>query len=96
MFRVYRDDKGHWCACRDDGLVGGLFCDRAEAERFARSEERLAESLARDAGGLGATGPSTGSTAMESLAGKVSSNASSSRLSIRVTDFRSLPLMRQG
>ena len=41
MFEIFRDDGGHWCARRQDGLVGGVFRDRAEAERFARLEEEI-------------------------------------------------------
>ena len=53
MFDIFRDAQGRWCARRRDGLVGGIFRDRAEAERFARMESapshparpRLVESL---------------------------------------------------
>ena len=41
MFEIFRDGGGHWCARRSDGLVGGVFRDRAEAERFARMEDEL-------------------------------------------------------
>lgn len=39
-FRVFRDDAGHWCARRGDGLVFGLFREKAAALRFARRECR--------------------------------------------------------
>jgi hypothetical protein len=81
MFRVYRDDQGHWCACRDDGLVGGMFCDRAEAERFARTEDRLAQSLSRRTGI--AEAPLADTSAMESLAAKFPPQASPSWAPIR-------------
>ena len=42
MFEIFRDGSGHWCARRQDGRVGGVFRDRAEAERFARLEDGLA------------------------------------------------------
>jgi hypothetical protein len=53
MFEIFRDAQGNWWARRRDGLVGGIFRDRAEAERFARLESapaqpqrpRLVESL---------------------------------------------------
>ena len=41
MFEIFRDSDGHWCAQRSDGLVGGVFRDRAEAERFARMEDEI-------------------------------------------------------
>jgi hypothetical protein len=40
---MFRDAQGHWWARRRDGLVGGIFCDRAEAERFARLESAPAQ-----------------------------------------------------
>lgn len=42
MFEIFRDAGGAWCARRLDGLVVGLFRERAEAERFARMEEEHA------------------------------------------------------
>ena len=38
MFEIF-PEGGHWCARRSDGLVCGLFRDRAAAERFARLED---------------------------------------------------------
>ena len=45
MFEIFRDGSGHWCARRQDGLVGGVFRDRAEAERFARLEDEPGQPL---------------------------------------------------
>jgi len=39
-FRIFRDDAGHWCARRGDGLVFGLFREKAAALTFARRECR--------------------------------------------------------
>ena len=41
MFEIF-PEGGHWCARRSDGLVCGLFRNRAEAERFARMESESA------------------------------------------------------
>ncbi|HEY2836305.1 MAG TPA: hypothetical protein VGI89_07030 [Rhizomicrobium sp.] len=38
MFEIF-PEGGHWCARRSDGLVCGLFRNRADAERFARLED---------------------------------------------------------
>ena len=38
MFEIFRDAAGYWCARRKDGLVCGVFRERADAERFARRE----------------------------------------------------------
>jgi hypothetical protein len=51
MFEIFRDGGGHWCARRSDGLVGGVFRDRAEAERFARMEEEVPSSGLAQANG---------------------------------------------
>jgi len=40
MFEIFLEG-GHWCARRSDGLVCGLFRERAAAERFARTEEEI-------------------------------------------------------
>ena len=57
MFEIFRDAAGAWCARRLDGLVVGLFRDRAEAERFARMEEDRAplptDQIARPAASAG-------------------------------------------
>jgi hypothetical protein len=37
-FEIFRDQAGHWCARRMDGLVFGLFVERDAAIRFARME----------------------------------------------------------
>lgn len=37
-FDIFRDNAGHWCARRCDGLVCGIFRERRDAERFARRE----------------------------------------------------------
>ncbi|MDR3528320.1 MAG: hypothetical protein P4L57_13680 [Rhizomicrobium sp.] len=39
-FRVFRDELGHWCARRSDGLVFGVFREKAAAVSFARREGR--------------------------------------------------------
>jgi hypothetical protein len=54
MFEIFRDDGGHWCARRQDGLVGGVFRDRAEAERFARMEEEILPSQSGEPRGIAA------------------------------------------
>lgn len=51
MFEIFRDDAGHWCARRSDGLVGGMFRDRSEAERFARLEDEISPPGSIQAGG---------------------------------------------
>jgi hypothetical protein len=56
MFEIFRDPDGSWCARRMDGLVGGVFRDRAGAERFARSEDETLPLLS--------DGPSTGKPAL--------------------------------
>jgi hypothetical protein len=58
MFEIFRE-SGHWCARRSDGLVGGVFRDRAEAERFARMEDAPAPENAcgRLETGAGKAGP---------------------------------------
>jgi hypothetical protein len=38
LFLVGKNSHGHWVAQDQDGLRGGLFVDRAEALKFARSE----------------------------------------------------------
>jgi hypothetical protein len=38
VFRIGRDRHGHWVAQDQQGLRGGVFVDRAEALRFAMSE----------------------------------------------------------
>jgi len=38
QFEIFTDRAGHWCARRSDGLVVGLFVDRASALRFVRLE----------------------------------------------------------
>jgi hypothetical protein len=38
QFKIYPDRTGHWCARRLDGLVFGIFIDRASAFRFVRLE----------------------------------------------------------
>ncbi len=38
VFRIGRDRHGHWVAQDQHGLRGGVFVDRAEALRFAMSE----------------------------------------------------------
>jgi len=52
MFEIF-PEGGHWCARRSDGLVCGLFRDRAEAERFARLEDEIQLPQPRDEGGRG-------------------------------------------
>ena len=37
-FRIFPDGRGHWCACKDDGMVSGVFFNRDAAIRFARHE----------------------------------------------------------
>jgi hypothetical protein len=37
-FCVFPDGHGHWCACKDDGMVAGTFFNRDAALRFARAE----------------------------------------------------------
>lgn len=37
-FIVGRDEKGQWLVTDREGLIGGLFVDRAAAMRFAQSE----------------------------------------------------------
>jgi hypothetical protein len=37
-FCVFPDGHGHWCACKDDGMVAGTFFSRDAALRFARAE----------------------------------------------------------
>lgn len=37
-FTVGRDDSGCWVVCDRDGIVGGLFKDRASAVHFAMFE----------------------------------------------------------
>ena len=43
-FEIFRDQMGHWCARRGDGMVCGTFFERAATVRFAR-RECLDESL---------------------------------------------------
>ncbi len=50
MFEIF-PEGGHWCARRSDGLVCGLFRDRAEAERFARLEDEIQPPQSRNEGG---------------------------------------------
>jgi hypothetical protein len=38
LFLIGRDSHGHWVAQHQRGLCGGLFVDRAEALKFAISE----------------------------------------------------------
>ena len=38
VFRVFRDEAGHWRVSSDDGMCGGTFFDREAAIRFARRE----------------------------------------------------------
>jgi hypothetical protein len=38
LFEIYLDKAGRWCARRLDGLVFGIFADRASAQRFVRLE----------------------------------------------------------
>jgi hypothetical protein len=38
VFRVFRDEVGHWRVSSDDGMCGGTFFDRESAIRFARRE----------------------------------------------------------
>ena len=38
VFRVFRDEVGHWRVSSDDGMCGGTFFDREAAIRFARRE----------------------------------------------------------
>ena len=45
IFEIFRDQLGHWCARRADGLVFGLFVERDAAIRFARRECREAPVL---------------------------------------------------
>ena len=44
MFEIF-PEGGHWCARRSDGLVCGLFRNRADAERFARLEDEPGQPL---------------------------------------------------
>ena len=39
-FEIFRDQIGHWCARRTDGMVCGTFFERDAAVRFARRECR--------------------------------------------------------
>ena len=62
MFEIF-PEGGHWCARRSDGLVCGLFRDRAEAERFARLEDEIQPPSAGHADARGrAQGPLTNKT----------------------------------
>jgi hypothetical protein len=38
IFRVFQDERGRWCAHRDDGMAGGTFFAREAALRFVRRE----------------------------------------------------------
>jgi hypothetical protein len=38
LFQIGRDSLGHWVAQDRQGLCGGLFVDRAQALKFAKSE----------------------------------------------------------
>jgi len=38
LFHIGRDSRGRWVAPDQHGLYGGLFVDRAQALKFARSE----------------------------------------------------------
>ena len=38
IFEIFSDRPRRWRARRQDGLVEGIFVDRAEAARFARRE----------------------------------------------------------
>ncbi|HZB92993.1 MAG TPA: hypothetical protein VE397_16210 [Stellaceae bacterium] len=38
VFRIFQDDRGHWCAESDDGMTGGTFFEREAALRFVRRE----------------------------------------------------------
>ena len=40
LFEIFRDQIGHWCARRTDGMVCGTFFERDAAVRFARRECR--------------------------------------------------------
>lgn len=44
-FEIFRDQVGHWCARRADGLVFGTFVERRSAIRFAQWECRDAMAL---------------------------------------------------
>ena len=61
MFEIFREG-GHWCARRTDGLVCGLFRDRAEAERFARLEDEASQPMS--APGQGKSHPSPRNNAL--------------------------------
>jgi hypothetical protein len=39
-FQIFRDDHGHWCARKDDGMIAGTFFDRRAALHFAQRESR--------------------------------------------------------
>ena len=38
IFRIFQDERGRWCARRDDGMAGGTFFAREAALRFVRRE----------------------------------------------------------
>ncbi len=48
-FRMFPDGHGHWYAYKDDGLVAGLFFNRAAAARFVRDESDFCTAPARSA-----------------------------------------------
>jgi len=38
IFRIFQDERGHWCTRTDDGMTGGTFFAREAALRFVRRE----------------------------------------------------------
>lgn len=48
-FRIFPDDRGHWCARKSDGMVVGIFFNRDAAIRFAHNESTAAPALKRNA-----------------------------------------------
>jgi hypothetical protein len=38
IFRIFQDERGHWCARSDDDMTGGTFFAREAALRFVRRE----------------------------------------------------------
>ena len=38
IFRIFQDERAHWCAHSDDGMTGGTFFTREAALRFVRRE----------------------------------------------------------